>query len=141
MSERKVTVSGFAHFYTWLFALVLILCPLLAPTLRAHRSAVPLSTWFTAAGLVVIMLTVFCYVYRRCSGEKLSYWDGLLVVSSSMMTGWVYNTVVVIFPALLYTFLASLYFALRADVRRAPKEAREHFHRLVYRMYQNRMRQ
>ena len=141
MSGSKVKVSGVAHFYTWLFALALILWPLLAPALRARRVDVPLASWRTAAGFVVVTLALFWYAHRRCSSEKLSYWDGLLVVSASMMTGWTYNTVVVVFPALLYTFLASVYFALLADARRAPKEAQERFHRLVYRMYQHRMRQ
>lgn len=141
MSRKKVNVSGFAHFYTWLFALALILWPLLAPALRARRADVPLTSWFTATGFAVVTLILFWYAHRRCSSEKLSYWDGLLVVSASMMTGWIYATVVVIFPALLYTFLASVYFALLAEARRAPNEAQERFHRLVYRMYQNRMRQ
>jgi hypothetical protein len=141
MSGKRVKVSAFAHFYTWLFIFALFLWPLFALAIRANSAEVQTQTWVLGFGVVAITIGLFFYAWIRCSSERLSYWDGLLVVSASMMTGWVYNTIVVLLPALLYTFIASVYFSVIADTRYKTEDACVRFHKLVYRMYQKRMRQ
>jgi hypothetical protein len=138
MSER-VKVGFFVHLYAWTFVLLSSLWPLVPPLVLARHSVVPTSTWAVAVGLVVFIQAAFWYVQYRCSSDKLSYWDGLLVVTASMMTGWVYSSLIVTLPVLAFTFVASFLFALYAEIRRAPGEAAERFHNLVVRLYQHRM--
>ena len=135
----RVKVGVFVHLYAWVFVLMASLWPLIPPLVVARHSAVPTSTWAVAVGLVAFMQATFWYVQRRCSSDKLSYWDGLLVVTASMMTGWMYSSLIVALPVLAFTFVASFLFAVYADVRQVPGEAAERFHKLVVRLYQNRM--
>jgi len=135
----RVKVGVFVHLYAWAFILLASLWPLVPPLVAARHSAVPTHTWIIALGLVVFIQAAFWYVQHRCSSEKLSYWDGLLVVTASMMTGWMYSSFIVALPVLAFTFVASFFFAVYADVRQAPSEAAERFHKLVVRLYQHRM--
>jgi hypothetical protein len=141
MTGASVKVSGFVHFYTWIFVLAISLWPVVALALRARHVAIPTDSWLAAVGTVGVIQALFWYVQSRCSSEKLSYWDGLLIVTASMMTGWVYSSMLVVFPVLLFTFLSSVGFALYCEVRGVPSEAAELFHKLVARLYRNRMRQ
>lgn len=141
MSKSSVRVPVFAHVYTWGFLIALVGWPFLGQAVPAHRPEFLLQSWRVDLAVAVFTIAMLSYAHWRCSSEKLRFWDGLLVVSASMMTGWIYNTLVLLLPALTYTFLASIYFAVLSDIRRQPLKARERFHRFVYRMYQNRMRQ
>jgi hypothetical protein len=135
----RVKVGVFVHLYAWGFVLMASLWPLVPPLVLARHSVVPSRAWIMAVGFVVFIQAAFWYVQRRCSSEKLSYWDGLLVVTASMMTGWMYSSLIVALPVLAFTFVASFLFAVYADVRRVPGEAAERFRKLVGRLYQNRM--
>jgi hypothetical protein len=139
MRGSRVKVGFFVHLYAWAFVLALSLWPLVPPLLLARHSAVPVNAWLVAIGLIVFIQALFWYVQYRCSSEALSYWEGLLVVTASMMTGWVYSSLIVALPVLAFTFAASFLFAVYAEVRRVPGEAAERFHKLVSRLYRNRM--
>lgn len=135
----RVKVGLMAHLYTWLFVLMASLWPITLPLAAARHGAVPPGAWIMAVGLVVFMQAAFWYVQHHCSSERLSYWDGLLIVTASMMTGWMHSSLIVALPVLAFTFVASLLFAVHAHVRRVPGEAAERFRKRVVRLHQNRM--
>jgi hypothetical protein len=141
MANTRVKVSGSAHIYTWLFAAILSIWPLAIPMLAARHSFVPPSTWVNAFIAVVVIQAIFWYVRVRCSDQNLSYWNGLLIVSASMSTGWVQMSFLIVLPSLLVVFLASLLLAAYAEVRRVPEEAATRFQSLLRWFYTNRMRQ
>lgn len=141
MFKGGVRVPVFAHVYTWAFMIALVGWPFLGQAVPAHRPEALLQSLRVELAVAAFTVALLGYARWRCSSENLRYWDGLLVVSASMMTEWIYNTLVLLLPALTYSFLASIYFAVLSDIRRQPLKARERFHRFVYRMYQNRMRQ
>jgi hypothetical protein len=141
MASTRVRVSGFAHVYTWLFLALLSTWPLAVPALTARHSFVPASTWASALAAVVSIQALFWYVRFRCSNQSLSYWNGLLIVSASMSTGWVQMSFLFVLPSLLVVFLASVLFAAYAEVRRVPAEAAVRFQALLMWFYGNRMRQ
>lgn len=128
--KSPVKIPFFAHFYAWMFVVTWTLWPIVF--IVVWRGEV--WPWLVTGGWVAVTQASFWFALRRCSGEKLSFWDGLLIVSTSAMTNWTYTDVLVVLPTLLYAFLASIVFALSAD-------SPEHFHNFVFGMYQRRMRQ
>jgi hypothetical protein len=128
-----------ADSFTLVFVVLLSVWPLLAASILAGRSPVPSSVWAGAVGVVVLTQAAFWYAWVRCSTEALSYWQGLRIVSGSKSTGWLVSTMVVSWPILLFTFVASVAFALFADVRRKPEEAATRYRRLVSVLYGNRL--
>ena len=121
------------------FVVVLTVWPLVAASLIGRRSAVPGGLWPSAVALVVLTQAGFWYARARCSSVALSYWDGLRIVSGSLTTGWMFSTILVSWPFLLLTFLASVAFAASSDVRHRPREAAIRYGRLVRYLYQHRL--
>jgi hypothetical protein len=78
---------------------------------------------------------------RRCSSDRMCFRDGLLWVTASMMTGWVYMSFLTVWPELLVVFWGSIVVAIYGDLNRAPGYSQARWHRLVSYFYRNRMRQ
>jgi hypothetical protein len=137
----RVRVSGFTHVNTWLFVVLLSIWPLAIPMWAAHHSFALASRWFIAVFAIVLIQALFWYARLRCSNQSVSYWNGLLIVAASMSTGWAQMSFLIILPTLLAVFLASLLFAIYAEVRRVPEEAATRFQGLLKWFYAHRMRQ
>jgi hypothetical protein len=141
MKNTDLRFPAYAHFYVWLFVCALCSSPLFIAYMLSKHQELTLFSWGVAGIASFGILALFGYANIKCSSEQLNYQDGLLFVACSMMTGWTYLSIVIVVPSLLITFVASVLFALYADLSRSPSKAAALFHRLVTVFYRNRMHQ
>jgi len=141
MTDTRPRFSAFAQFYALLFFGALLGTPLFLLAIIGRQQPVPVVAWATASAFSLCMVALVAYASTRCSSERLSYREGMLFVTSYMMTGWSALSLVFVMPALLATFLVSVALALFYDLSgRRPKAALA-FHRWVAIFYRHRMRQ
>jgi len=141
MTDARPRFSIFASFYAALFVAGLVAAPLLAAARLSSHQPVPVTAWATAGAVSILVLALFAYANARCSSERLTYREGLLFVTSSMMTGWTYLSLLFVFPALLFTFIASVGIAIVNDIAGTRQRSAQTFHRLVAGFHRHRMRQ
>jgi hypothetical protein len=110
-------------------------------TATIGRGAVIPADWLASLMWPVVIAVLYGYAQRRCSSDRMRFSDGLLWVTASMMTGWLYLSFIIVLPALLIVFSGSVLIALYGNISRAPRYSQAKFHRLIYYFYRNRMRQ
>ncbi len=128
----------------WLYLVTFFsLLGLLPVILTATMNRAPASPerWLASIAWPVVIAVLWVYADRRCSSEHLRYNDGLLWVTASMMTGWVYMSFVFVLPVLLLTFTGSVLIALYGDIRRTPGDSQTQWRGLVRFFYRNRIKQ
>jgi hypothetical protein len=140
MGVKNKRTFSLGAIYTGFYIGVYAFTPLFMVLLNAREKPVSSRSWFIAVVWLIGFWILFGYASWRCSSSKLSYWIGLQWVVSSTNTGW-WHAVLLIFPALLFVYVASVVIAFYNDLRGASKNTPSHFERLIYRFYRNRMRQ
>lgn len=103
MSDRP-KFGLFPNIYLSVFVGLLLAAPFL---LLAPWHSGSLSAWTTPASGAFLTAMLLWLSNRQCSSEPISYREGLLFVTASMMTGWSLLSAVFVFPALLAAVLAS----------------------------------
>jgi hypothetical protein len=139
MSDKSVRFPWMVHAYVWVFLIALGLAPVISVLLRRRYSPVSLTDWVSAIMLMAVIQALFLYSQKRCSSDKLSYWNGLLYVAAFMSTGWSYLSMVFVFPTLLIVFIASITLSIYYDLAPSRVNAAFQFHRIVSFFYKNRM--
>jgi hypothetical protein len=140
MKAVRPRFSVSVYFYLVTFFLLLGSLPVILITTNG-RGAVSLGSWIASIIWVGLIAGLYYYADKRCSSDRMRFSDGLLWVTHSMMTGWVYMSFIFAFPALLLAFTGSVILALSGDIRRAPDYSQTQWIRLVQFFYRNRMRQ
>ncbi|MBB5057095.1 hypothetical protein HDF16_001780 [Granulicella aggregans] len=140
MTEQRPKFSFAVHIYLWGFFALLCLSPLGVLIELNDRVSVPTSWWVASLSWPVILAALFSYSMRRCSSGSMTYTDGLLWITRSMMTGWSTISFVVVPPALFTAFLGSVAIAASGDLQRRPHYARTKWASLVTYFYRQRMR-
>ncbi len=81
--------SLFVYFYLVTFFLLLAFLPIcLVATIG--RLAVSPSYWPASLIWPAVIIVLAFYAHLCCSSDRMRFRDGLLWVTASMMTGWVY---------------------------------------------------
>ncbi len=139
MSNRP-RFSHFVYFYLVTFLLLLGFLPV--AIVRAVDKT-PVRPGYLLASLTwpVVVAFLWLYAQKRCSTDRLRFGDGLLWVTRSMMTGWLWMSFFTVIPGLLVVFCGSVGTALYGDIIRNPGFAQAKFHGLVSYFFRNRMRQ
>jgi len=127
------------YFYLIAFFLLLGFLPILL-TATVDRGAVSSGRWIASTVWPGLVAVLWFYADRRCSSDRMRFIDGLLWVTSSMMTGWVYMSFIFVLPVLLLAFTGSILVALYGDIRRTPDHSQTQWLRMVHFVYRNRMR-
>ncbi len=140
MQTARPRFSLFVYFYLVTFFLLLGFLPICFVA-TIGRVAVHPRYWVVSLIWPVVMIALVFYAQRRCSSERMHFRDGLLWITASMMTGWVYMSFFTVWPALLVAFWGSVFFAIYGHLNRAPGYSQTRWHRLVSYFYRNRMRQ
>jgi hypothetical protein len=139
MSTERPRFSLFIYFYLAIFFLLLGFLPVcLAAT--TDRADVP-AFWLASLFWPVALAGMWVYAKRRCTSDHIRFNDGLLWVTASMSTGWLYFSFFFVLPVLFVVFFGAVLIALYGDVRRAPARSPARYQRLVHYFYRNRMRQ
>jgi hypothetical protein len=140
MNAARPRFSLFVYFYLVSFFLLLGLLPIcLVATIG--RLAMSPGYWLASLIWPLVIIALVFYAQRRCSSDRMRFRDGMLWVTASMMTGWVYMSFFTVWPVLLVVFWGSVFFAIYGDLNRAPGYSQARWHRLVSYLYRNRMRQ
>jgi CDP-diglyceride synthetase len=140
MAVERPKFSFVVHFYFGVFLILLAICPIAAAERIAEDKGSALAHSPALLILPGILAVMFWYAHKRCSSEQMVFRDGLLWVTASTMTGWVYMSFVTVLPSLLAALFGSVFFALAGDARRDPKYAATKWIALVKFFYRNRMR-
>ena len=139
--KKPLRFSLFTQVCVGFFFIALSVSPVAIFLLLRRGQPIADVDWILPIVGVGVIQALFWYADKRCSSENLSYWNGLLFVAAFMSTGWIYMSMLLIFPALLVAFLASVGLALYYDLTFTPGKAAFKFHRLVHTFHQHRMRQ
>ncbi len=83
------------------------------------RATVAPLRWLLALLWPAVIALLWRYADQRCSGDRMRLNDGLLWITASMMTGWVYTSFILVLPVLLLAFWGSVFIAFYGDIRRA----------------------
>jgi amino acid transporter len=140
METARPRFSLFVYFYLVTFFLLLGFLPICLVATIGRVVVLP-RFWVVSLIWPFGMIALAFYAQRRCSSERMHFRDGLLWITASMMTGWVYMSFLTVWPALLVAFWGSVFFAIYGDLNRAPGYSPARWHRLVSYFYRNRMRQ
>jgi hypothetical protein len=108
--------SLYTKVYTSLFVATILFLPMECLAFRAKIGPVATELWGAAALFEVLILALISYANGRCSGERMTYGEGLMVVSSSMMTGWSYSSMLFVWPALFFVLFASIALSVWGDL-------------------------
>jgi type III secretory pathway component EscS len=141
MSEPRRRFSLFAYFYGLLFVCLLFGAPLLGVAAIDKHQTIPATAWAVAGSLSFCLAASFAYANARCSGERLTYREGLLYVTSCVMAGSHYFSLIFVMPAILVTFLASVVISLYYDLTGSRQKAAPTFYRWVAIFSRHRLRQ
>lgn len=141
MNQSNKPAFSFAHAYAGIFFLCFFASPLLVVAHRHRHEPIPQDELLQAAAITFFLLLCMAYARKRCANERMGYWRGVLIVAGSMTAGWVYFSMVFVFPALLYLSIMSVLYALLGDLRGRPELAPGSFQKLVLRFYEHRMHQ
>jgi hypothetical protein len=137
MSATRPRFSLVVYSYLTVFFLLLGF----APVYFIASVSQGIGAWLACFVWLAVIAGLTFYAHRRFSTDQMSFREGLLWVTASTMTGWMYFSFVVVLPSLLFVFFASAFIAIYGDLRRKPEYARAKWHRLVRYFYRNRMRQ
>lgn len=141
MTDQRPRFSPFAQLYTLIFLGATLGAPLIYVAIMGRHEFVSVSAWSWASVASLCIAALFVYASSRCSSERLSYREGMLFITSSMMTGWSTLSLVFVMPALLATFVVSVGLSFFYDIYGSRPKAANSFHRWVAVFYRNRMRQ
>jgi hypothetical protein len=92
---------------------------------------VPLAYFCVSLAWPVLAAALFWYVSRRCSSERLLFWDGLLYVNVSVSIGWVGISLFLGFFGVLIALIASALIAVYDEIRRNPENTKVRFLHLI----------
>jgi hypothetical protein len=140
MNAERPRFSLFVYFYLVTFFLLLAFLPICLTATIGRETTVP-AYWLASLMWPAMIAVLWGYAQRRCSSDRMRFSDGLLWVTASMMTGWLFMSFIFVLPVLLVVFSGSVLIALYGDIRRAPGYSQTKWHRLVCYFYRNRMRQ
>jgi hypothetical protein len=138
MSNNPRRFPRSTRFFTWSFLFFVIFGPLilmLPLALQTGNAACCAKSLIWAGANAA----AFLYARWRCASPRLLYLDGLMYTAYSM-TVWGFGTAaLLILPALLMVFLASVFIALVNEVRRTPQRSAEQYLALVRFVFRHRM--
>jgi hypothetical protein len=134
MNDRIVHVSVFTRINVALGVLAFSLTPLVFIAGRMRAGAMEAEQWVIVIGALISLQLLLLVAQKKCSSEAVPFWRGLLLISASMRTGWLYTDVVLAVLAVPFALFAAVLFL-------ASSNPAARFHRLVYRFYEHRMQQ
>ena len=139
MAQSKRRFSDTTYFYTYSFLVLLCMFPLILNTKGAFPKDLLASSFVVAVGCAAVIVASLILARARCGTPDLTYIEGLLYVAATMQTGWSYASLLVVFPALLVAYFASVGLALASLVPGRRAVAARGFRKLIQFSYRNRM--
>ena len=129
------------HVYLWLSLASIGFLPIFVMVTIAYGVRLPHACWLAAGGWPALVAMLLVYARHRCSSETMTFRDGLLWTTWSMMTGWMYQSFFSVGLGLSVAFCAGLIVSITGDLRRNPDYAPHKWRLIVKFFYHHRMRQ
>lgn len=134
MPDVVIRISLLTRINIILGVLAVSFAPLLWTWRAIQSGAMDQQSWISLVAQMALLQFLLWHAQKRCSGEKLTFWQGVAVVAASIRTHWIYTDVLLallVLPLML-TAAAVLAFSSRPAYL---------FQRLVHGFYRNRMQQ
>jgi hypothetical protein len=141
MTNKRPQFPMYVKCYTWASFFVITALPIFLVTADAAKMPIPASSWEKSTTWLFLTVCAFLYARHRCSSQQLYYNDGLMYVVYSARVWGAGTSLLLAFPAVLLTFIASLVFAIFNDLRWKPESTPSNFYRLIASIYRNRLNQ
>jgi hypothetical protein len=119
MSDTKPKFSFLTNFYMCLALSAIILSPIEYLMVHSKKSFIPVSNWAMAICAVLVFVGLLFYANKRCSSERLTYFQGLQFVTHFMRAGWMYISLVLVSLALVILVPLSVLLSIFGDVTNA----------------------
>jgi hypothetical protein len=129
----------FSSLVTWLSLFAFAFLPLLIVIDEAIAAPVPMKAWSKAVIWGLAIVAMFFYARARCSYEKLQYIDALSYVARSLQIWGMGISLLLIFPSICFTLIASVAIAARNDLRGKRNLTPHHFYKLITKIYTHRL--
>jgi len=134
MPDVVIRISLFTRINIILGVLVISFAPLWWNWQAVRAGEMDEQSWIVLVLELVLVQLLLWHAQKRCSNEKLPFWQGVAVVAACIRTNWIYTDV------LLAVLILPLVFAAAAALAFSRQPAYL-FQRLVHAFYRNRMEQ
>jgi hypothetical protein len=134
MPDVVIRISLLTRINIMLGVLLISLAPLLWTWPEIRAGEMDEQSWIVLVLELVLGQLLLWHAQKRCSNEKLPFWQGIAVVAASIRTNWIYTDILLALLILPLVFAASAALAFT----RLPAYR---FQRLVHAFYRNRMQQ
>ena len=141
MDRQKIAFPAFSHVYLVFCVALVVFSPFLFAAIDFRKEHVTVAVWGVAAFVSFLMLILLLISNKCVSTDNLSYREGLLYIATYCRTGWVYNTMVIVAPVLIFSFFYAVLFSVVEMVSRKRGYAAMRFHKLIRFAYAHRARQ
>jgi hypothetical protein len=134
MPDVVIRISLFTRINIILGVLVISFAPLLWTWQAVRAGEMDEQSWIVLVLELALVQLLLWHAQKRCSSEKLTFWQAMAVIAACLRTNWIYTDVLLallILP-LVFTASAALAFTGRPAYR---------FQLLVHAFYRNRMEQ
>jgi hypothetical protein len=134
MPDVVIRISLFTRINIMLGVLLISLAPLLWTLQQIRTGEMDEQSWIVLVLELVLVQLLLWHAQKRCSNEKLRFWQGIAVVAACIRTNWIYTDVLLALLILPLVFAASAALAFT-------RQPAYRFQRLVHAFYRNRMEQ
>jgi hypothetical protein len=134
MPDVVIRISLFTRINIILGVLVSSFTPLLWTWQAVRAGEMDEQSWIVLVLELMLVQLLLWHAQKRCSNEKLPFWQGVAVVAACIRTNWIYTDVLLALLILPLVFAASAALAFT-------RQPAYRFQRLVHAFYRNRMEQ
>jgi hypothetical protein len=137
----KVRVGFHVHLYLGVAVFVLSAIPFFSVIFLSGGLNASTDALVGAIVAVAVLHMALAFVTRRCSTEKLKYWDGMRLITAYMTFGIGGSAMVVATPSAIVGLVGSIGIAAVSLAKPQSNWAPHHFQRMIAFFYRHRMYQ
>ncbi len=138
---QKLKFSLLVNMYAAIIFMAVTFLPLEYLVVESNHYEVSEYSWLNAMGITFVFIILIAYANKRCSGEKLSFIQGLQYLSSFMSAGWVYISFFLIFAAFFITLPVAIVLSIYGEIMNENLLTPMRYNKLIYFFYTQRARQ
>jgi hypothetical protein len=139
MAKRRTHFRVTSQIAVCIYLIIICLLPLWIVIAKINKLDAPITYFLFSSAWPVLAAALFWYTSRRCSSERLLFWDGLLYVNAATSIRWMYVSFFLGFFGVLIILISSAGIAIHGDIQRNPDRTKTNFIRLISFFYRNRM--
>lgn len=127
--------------YALFSVIAIVFSPLIIVYFISLHHAEPKAIWALASLVVVIFIGLLVITSRVISTKSLNLQDYILYITAYCITGWVNSSILIVFPALVFSLFYFVVVGCLYGLFGKPEQASSKAYNLVMFFHRNRMRQ